>query len=61
MCLDNPVLADDRNFYKIETWTKEGLHITDLLYVGNELEKARRIFTAATKSRPGRPYATSRR
>ena len=51
MCLDNPVPADDRNFYKIETWTKEGLHITDLLYAGNDPEKARRIFTAT----PGLP------
>jgi len=38
-----------------------GLHITDLLYAGNNLEQARRIFTAATKSRPGRPYIIRQR
>jgi hypothetical protein len=47
--------------YKVEKWTKDGLHITDLLYAGNDLEKARRIFTAATKSRPGRPYTSRQR
>ena len=42
---DNPLRADDRNFYKVEKWTKDGLHITELLYAGNDLEKAREIFT----------------
>ena len=51
----DPLRADDRNFYKVERWTKDGLHITDPLYAGNDLERARKIFTAATKSRPGRP------
>ena len=49
---DNPLYADDRSFYKVERWTKDGLHITDLLYAGNDLERAREIFTTATKGRP---------
>jgi hypothetical protein len=53
---DDPVYADKRNFYKVERWTKDGLHITDLLYAGNSLERAREIFTAAQMFRPGRPY-----
>ena len=58
---DNPLYADDRNFYKVERWIKDGLHITDLLYAGNDLERAREIFTAAPKSRPGRPYTIRQR
>jgi hypothetical protein len=38
---DDPVYADRRNFYKVERWSKDGLHITDLLYAGNDLERAR--------------------
>jgi hypothetical protein len=53
---DDPNYADQRNFYKVERWTRDGLHITDLLYAGNDLEKAREIFNAAKKLRPGRPY-----
>ena len=26
---DNPVIPDDRNFYKVERWTKDGLHIAN--------------------------------
>lgn len=53
---DDPVYADRRNFYKVERWTKDGLHVSELLYAGNDLEKARAIFTAEKKFRPGRPY-----
>ena len=53
---DDPNYADERNFYKVERWTKDGLHITDLLYAGNDVEKARGIFDAEKKFRPGRPY-----
>jgi hypothetical protein len=38
---DNPLLADDRNFYKVEKWTKDGTKIDKLLYAGNNLDKAR--------------------
>jgi hypothetical protein len=24
---DNPLLADDRNFYKVEKWTKDGTKV----------------------------------
>jgi hypothetical protein len=48
---DNPLLADDRNFYKVEKWTKEGAKIDRLLYAGNNLEKARKLFADAVKHR----------
>ena len=41
---DNPLLADEYNFYKVEKWTREGAKVDRLLYAGNNLERARRIF-----------------
>jgi hypothetical protein len=49
---DNPLLADDRNYYKVEKWTKVGTKVDRMLYAGNSLEKAREIFTEAIKHRP---------
>ena len=40
---DNPAYADDRNFYKVEKWTKDGTKVDRLLYAGNNLEKARTV------------------
>ena len=44
--------ADARNFYKVERWTKDGLHVAGMLYAGNDLERARSIFAAGIKRRP---------
>ncbi len=49
---DNPVLADEYNFYKVEKWTHDGAKAGRLLYAGNDLERARRIFTNAVRFRP---------
>ena len=49
---DEPLLADHRNFYKVEKWTKDGTRVERMLYAGNNLDKARDIFTAAIKHRP---------
>ena len=49
---DNPLEADERNFYKVEKWTKDGTKVDRLLYVGNNLKKARELFAAAIKHRP---------
>jgi hypothetical protein len=49
---DNAVEADLRNFYKVEKWTKNGARLDDLLYAGNNLDKARDIFAKAVKHRP---------
>jgi hypothetical protein len=40
---DEPLLADHRNYYKVEKWTKDG----SMLYAGSSLDKTRRIFTEA--------------
>ena len=36
---NNPLLADDRNVYKVEKWTKDGAKIERMLYAGNDLER----------------------
>ena len=41
---DNPLRADDLNFYKVEKWTKDGTKIDRLLYAGINLDKARELF-----------------
>jgi hypothetical protein len=49
---DSPTHADDRNFYKVEKWTRDGTKVDSLLYAGNSLARAREIFTRAIKHRP---------
>jgi hypothetical protein len=48
----DPHYADKRNFYKVEKWTPDGLHIEALLYAGNNLDKAHATFDAAVRHRP---------
>lgn len=48
----DPVEADRRNFYKVEEWTADGLHIEAMPYAGNSLDRARAVFDAAAKRRP---------
>ena len=49
---DNPTYADERNFYKVEKWTRDGTKVDSLLYAGNDLGRAQGIFTNAIKRRP---------
>ena len=49
---DSALLADDRNFYKVEKWTTDGTKVDRLLYTGNNLKKAQEIFAAAIQHRP---------
>ena len=49
---DDPLLADRRDFFKVELWTRDGLRIERLLLAGNSLDKARAVFGAFTKKRP---------
>jgi hypothetical protein len=49
---DNPLRADDRNFYKVEKWSNDGMKIERMLYAGNNLDKARELFAEAIKHRP---------
>jgi hypothetical protein len=49
---DEPLVADHRNYYKVEKWTKDGTKVDRLLYAGSNLEKARQLFAEAVKHRP---------
>ena len=49
---NDPLVADTRNFYKVEKWTRDNTKVDSLLYAGNNLDKARDVFTKAIKQRP---------
>src|SRR6185436_9722053 len=49
---DDPHYADRRNFYKVEKWSRDGLRVELMLYAGNNLDKARRIFERTSRQRP---------
>jgi hypothetical protein len=52
-CRSNqPLLADNRNYYKVEKWMKDGSKVDRMLYAGNSLDKSREVFDAAMKHRP---------
>jgi hypothetical protein len=41
---DQPLLADHRNYYKMEKWSRDGQRIVEIVFAGSSLDKARRIF-----------------
>jgi len=47
-----PLIADDRNYYKVEKWTNDGTKVDHMLYAGSDLDKAQEVFDAAIKHRP---------
>jgi hypothetical protein len=49
---DEPLIADHRNFYKVEKWTKDGTKIERMLFAGSNLDKARALFESEIKRRP---------
>jgi hypothetical protein len=49
---DDPLVADRRHFFKVELWTRDGLHVERLLFAGNSVDKARALFGAYGKRRP---------
>jgi hypothetical protein len=49
---NDPLVADVRNFYKVEKWTRDDKKVDSLLYAGNNLDKAREIFAEAIMHRP---------
>ena len=54
--------AEVRNFYKVEKWSPDWMRVELMLYAGDDLDKARRMFEQIV--RPGRasslPYASGR-
>jgi hypothetical protein len=51
----DPLYVDERNFFKSEIWTRDGMAVDCLLYAGNSLAKAEDIFARAIKRRPPHP------
>jgi hypothetical protein len=49
---DDPLVADRHNFFKVELWTRDGLHVERLLFAGCNFDKARALFAAYGKRRP---------
>jgi hypothetical protein len=48
----DPHYANDRNFFKVELWTPDDLHVERMLYAGNSLDRAREIFGDYARHRP---------
>jgi hypothetical protein len=59
---DDPLYADDRNFYKVELWTKDEQRVLHMLYAGNNLDKARTILGNYMKyaRAPASPFGSER-
>jgi len=49
---DEPLIADHRNFYKVEKWSRDGQRVVELLFAGSSLDKAKRVFDRWAKHRP---------
>ena len=49
---DRRLVADRRNFFKVELWTRDSRHVERLLFAGNSLDKARALFAAYGRRRP---------
>ena len=49
---DDPLYADDRNFYKVEAWSRDGNRIDALLYAGNDLRKAQQTLLRPSGTGP---------
>jgi hypothetical protein len=47
----DPVVADIRNFFKVELWTADD-RIERMLYAGSNLHRARKIFGDQIRRRP---------
>jgi hypothetical protein len=48
---DDPVVADVRNFFKVELWTDDD-RVERMLYAGSNLDRARKIFADQIRRRP---------
>jgi hypothetical protein len=49
---DDPLVADARNFYKVEKWTRDGMRVVDLLYAGSSVDRAHAIFATMVRHWP---------
>ncbi|MBO0715841.1 MAG: hypothetical protein J2P55_00700 [Rhizobiales bacterium] len=58
---DDPVVADDRYFFKVEQWTADDQHVERMLWAGNAIVRARAIFDAKVRHRPRGHYTIRQR
>ena len=58
---DEPLLADHRNYYKVEQWSRDGTRVERMLFAGHSLDRARAIFEAELRRRPRGRYTICRR
>jgi hypothetical protein len=49
---DDPLLADENNFYKVEKWSADGERVEMLLFAGRDFNKARSIFASFINKHP---------
>ena len=49
---DDPLHADRRNFYKVEKWSRDRQRVEEMLFAGNSLAKAQRVFERFIKKSP---------
>ena len=49
---NEPLIADHRNFYKVELSTKDEQRIERMVFAGSSLDKARAIFADFVRKRP---------
>ena len=50
----NPLRADDRNFYKVEKWTKDGMKVERMLYAVDNLGEGARCVCECHQAPPAR-------
>jgi hypothetical protein len=50
--IDEPLTANDRNYYKVEKWTKDGSKVDHMAICRQQLDEAREVFAAAIYNRP---------
>ena len=55
------MLADHRNYYKVEQWSRDGMRAERMLYAGNSLGPARAFFEAELRRRPRGRYTIRQR
>jgi hypothetical protein len=58
---DDPVYADQRNFFKVERWSDDDQYIDAMLYAGNRIERAREVFGNLVRRRPAGRYTIRQR
>ena len=58
---NKPLLADHRNFYKVEQWSRDGRRVERMLFAGNSLDSARAVFQAEVRRRPRSRYTIRQR